>query len=152
MTKLFGKLEALKSNKKKGFTLTELIIVIVIIAILIAALTPAILGVINRANRSADEADLRMIMMAGSVAASLTAGNTLPDAAQVRTQLTGTVADGRYSLYFDASGSIVVSGRIANGGRLRANAGADRVVIGDITDATLQRVDVTMPVGFVDVP
>ncbi|MDR0293063.1 MAG: prepilin-type N-terminal cleavage/methylation domain-containing protein [Oscillospiraceae bacterium] len=52
----------LRSSKRKGFTLIELIVVIVIIAILVAALTPAILGVIERANVAADEADARTIV------------------------------------------------------------------------------------------
>jgi len=55
-------MKKLLQNRKKGFTLVELIVVIVIIAILIAALTPAIMGVINRANISADQADLRTLL------------------------------------------------------------------------------------------
>jgi type II secretory pathway pseudopilin PulG len=61
-------------------------VVIVIIAILIAALTPAILGVINRANRSADESDARAVKMAATVAVTLTPGmavNTLNDTVDV---------------------------------------------------------------------
>jgi len=69
MNKLLNTARTLQKNRKKGFTLVELIVVIVIIAILVAALTPAVLGVINRANRSADEADARSVMMAASVAA-----------------------------------------------------------------------------------
>jgi|GEM_PF-1654916 len=64
-------MQKLMQNRKKGFTLVELIVVIVIIAILMAALTPAILGVINRANRSADEANARSVMLAAGVAATL---------------------------------------------------------------------------------
>jgi type IV pilus assembly protein PilA len=54
---------------KKGFTLVEMIVVIVVIAILIAALTPAVLGVVRRANVSADEADARSVLMVASMLA-----------------------------------------------------------------------------------
>ena len=39
----------LKENKKKGFTLVELIVVLVILAILAALLIPALVGYIDRA-------------------------------------------------------------------------------------------------------
>ena len=58
----------LRKNRKKGFTLVELIVVIVVLAILIAALVPAILGIIDRANRMADEAFARALFTAGNVA------------------------------------------------------------------------------------
>lgn len=57
-------------NNKKGFTLMELIVVIIIIAILMAALAPAILGVINRANETADRSDMNSIITAAAVAAT----------------------------------------------------------------------------------
>jgi len=64
--------KAQKEDRKNtnGFTLVEMIVVIVIIAILLAALTPAVLGVVRRANTTADEADARsVLMMAGVLAA-----------------------------------------------------------------------------------
>ena len=67
MDKLLKARNRMAKNSKKGFTLVELIVVIVILAILIAALVPAILGVINQANIAADQADVRAVMMAGSV-------------------------------------------------------------------------------------
>jgi len=96
----------LRKNGRKGFTLVELIIVIVIISILIAALTPAIMGVIKRANVAADEADARTVMMAGSVAGVVKQG--VPDADQVRAELTGSgnVRAGTYDVYF--SGPVAI--------------------------------------------
>ena len=43
----------MKKNNKKGFTLTELIVVIVIIGILAAVLIPSITGYVKKAHRSA---------------------------------------------------------------------------------------------------
>lgn len=70
-------MKKLMQNRKKGFTLVELIVVIVIIAILIAALTPAIMGVINRANESADRAELRVILLEAQAAAIDNNGNVV---------------------------------------------------------------------------
>lgn len=43
------------TNKKRGFTLVELVIVIAVIAILSAVLIPTFTGIINKARQSADE-------------------------------------------------------------------------------------------------
>jgi len=105
-------------RSKKGFTLIELIVVIVIIAILIAALTPAILGVIRRANIAADEADARTVMMAGSVAGL---GQTPPaqppaDGALILAELTGSgnVRPGTYTVFFEDSIAVGASLAAAN--------------------------------------
>ena len=45
----------MKKNNKKGFTLTEMIVVIAIIGILAGVLIPTITGYIKKANRSNDE-------------------------------------------------------------------------------------------------
>lgn len=45
----------MKKQNKKGFTIIELVIVIAVIAILAAVLIPTFTGLINKANRSADE-------------------------------------------------------------------------------------------------
>jgi prepilin-type N-terminal cleavage/methylation domain-containing protein len=62
---------------QKGFTLVELIVVIAVVAILIAAVAPAALGVINRAQRTADESDARHVLTAATL---ITIGNngTIP--------------------------------------------------------------------------
>ena len=44
----------MKSNKRKGFTVVELVIVIAIIAVLAAVLIPTFAGLVRRANISKD--------------------------------------------------------------------------------------------------
>jgi len=51
-------------KNKKGFTLMELIVVLVIIAILIAALTPVLIGWINDARETAIRAEGRTVLLA----------------------------------------------------------------------------------------
>jgi type IV pilus assembly protein PilA len=55
---------ALKSKDKKGFTLVEVIVVLVIIAILMAIAVPALTGYIAKANDRALEAEGRNIQVA----------------------------------------------------------------------------------------
>ena len=45
-------MRSLKKNRKKGFTLVELIVVLVILAILAALLIPALTGYIDKARKS----------------------------------------------------------------------------------------------------
>ena len=54
----------LKDNKKKGFTLVELIVVLVILAILAALLIPALTGYINKAKEKSIVAETRQAVMA----------------------------------------------------------------------------------------
>ena len=49
----------MKLNKKKGFTIVELVIVIAVIAILAAVLIPNISKLVKKANQSADESLVR---------------------------------------------------------------------------------------------
>ena len=57
-------MKKLRNNKKKGFTLVELIVVLVILAILAALLIPALTGYIDRAKRKAIVAETRQVVMA----------------------------------------------------------------------------------------
>ena len=54
----------MKENKKKGFTLVELIVVLVILAILAALLIPALTGYIDKAKNKSIVAETRQIVMA----------------------------------------------------------------------------------------
>lgn len=54
----------MKENKKKGFTLVELIVVLVILAILAALLIPALTGYIDRAKKKSIIAETRQVVMA----------------------------------------------------------------------------------------
>lgn len=51
----------IRNDKKKGFTLVELIVVIAILAVLALILIPAITGYVNRANTSKNEANARAL-------------------------------------------------------------------------------------------
>jgi len=51
-------------KNRKGFTLMELIVVLIILAILIAALTPVLIGWINDARESAIRAEGRTVLLA----------------------------------------------------------------------------------------
>lgn len=57
-------LKSLKNNKKKGFTLVELIVVLVILAILAALLIPALTGYIDKAKQKQIIAETRQVVMA----------------------------------------------------------------------------------------
>lgn len=59
----------LKDNKKKGFTLVELIVVLVILAILAALLIPALTGYINKAKEKSITAETRQVVMAAQTIA-----------------------------------------------------------------------------------
>lgn len=54
----------LKENRKKGFTLVELIVVLVILAILAALLVPALTGYIDKAKEKQIIAETRQAVMA----------------------------------------------------------------------------------------
>lgn len=53
-----------KNNKRRGFTLVELIVVLVILAILAALLIPALTGYIDKAKKNEVIAETRMLTQA----------------------------------------------------------------------------------------
>ena len=57
-------------NKKKGFTLVELIVVLAILAILAAMLVPALTGYIDKANKEKIVAETRQAVMAAQATVS----------------------------------------------------------------------------------
>lgn len=62
-------LKKMKNNKKKGFTLVELIVVLVILAILAALLIPALTGYIDKAKNKQIIAETRQTVMAAQTLA-----------------------------------------------------------------------------------
>jgi prepilin-type N-terminal cleavage/methylation domain-containing protein len=76
ITKLMKK----KETKNKGFTLVELIVVIVILAILAAILVPALLGYIDKAKNQQIVLNAKSCLTAAQAEfSSLYASNKLPD-------------------------------------------------------------------------
>ena len=69
-------LKKLKTNKKKGFTLVELIVVLVILAILAALLIPALTGYIDKAKNKSVVAETRQAVMATQTLVDEAYGNS----------------------------------------------------------------------------
>lgn len=67
MKKLFEKFW----KNEKGFTLVELIVVIAILAVLAGVLSPVIIGLVDRANSSADLANSRMLKKMAQIMVTL---------------------------------------------------------------------------------
>ena len=61
---MLNKLLNLRNRKKKGFTLIELIVVLVIMAILAAAAIPTVMGYIDNSRRASYLANMRAILQA----------------------------------------------------------------------------------------
>ena len=72
-------LKSLKNNKKKGFTLVELIVVLVILAILAALLIPALTGYIDKAKEKQVVAEARQIVMAAQTLLDEEYGKNVPN-------------------------------------------------------------------------
>jgi prepilin-type N-terminal cleavage/methylation domain-containing protein len=72
------KLQALKQDQKKGFTLVELIVVIVILAILAAVAVPALTGYIDKARNQGLIADARNLMVAAQTVIVMEHANPSP--------------------------------------------------------------------------
>ncbi len=74
-------MRSLKKNRKKGFTLVELIVVLVILAILAALLIPALTGYIDKAKKKQVVAETRACVIAAQTLADeqYAQGNDLND-------------------------------------------------------------------------
>ena len=76
-----------KAKNQKGFTLVELMVVVVIIGVLVAIAIPVYNNVTNKAERSAIEANLRTID--GAIMQALASEDTQPaDATELKSVLT----------------------------------------------------------------
>lgn len=87
-------LKKLRNNKKKGFTLVELIVVLVILAILAALLIPALTGYINKAKQKQIVAETRQLVMASQTLvdeqyAKLNKGVALKESVNITAKSTG---------------------------------------------------------------
>ena len=139
-------------NKKKGFTLVELIVVLAILAILAAMLVPALTGYIDKANEKKIVATARQYAIAAqSVASDAYADNktvttivvnaAIPDGKTVRTVVT-TDDDEKYAKEFEnlselksgdtAQFSFNASHSIVGNGNNSGN-GATYVISGSLT-------------------
>lgn len=83
-------MRSLKKNRKKGFTLVELIVVLVILAILAALLIPALTGYIDKAKKKQVVAETRSCVMAAQTLADEEYGKGNIDDSTLETKVTGT--------------------------------------------------------------
>lgn len=95
----------LKENKKKGFTLVELIVVLVILAILAALLIPTLTGYINKAKEKSIIAETRQVVMAAQTIADEQYGTLTLTGSKTVTFSLNTKANAKSSATTKADGS-----------------------------------------------
>lgn len=107
-------MRSLKKNRKKGFTLVELIVVLVILAILAALLIPALTGYIDKAKEKQIISETRQSVMAAQTMADEEYAKGTSDT-DIETKLNGD-ANGDLKKLADVPGTIgdidVTNGKI----------------------------------------
>lgn len=82
-------MKKIRQNSKKGFTLVELIVVLVILAVMAAMLVPALTGYIDEARKKKDyNAASEVLTAAQAVAAQYYGSDTTPTAAEAKAYIT----------------------------------------------------------------
>ena len=82
-------MKKIRQNSKKGFTLVELIVVLVILAVMAAMLVPALTGYIDEARKKKDyNAASEVLTAAQAVAAQYYGSDTTPTAAEAKEYIT----------------------------------------------------------------
>ena len=82
-------MKKIRQNSKKGFTLVELIVVLVILAVMAAMLVPALTGYIDEARKKKDyNAASEVLTAAQAVTAQYYGSDTTPTAAEAKTYIT----------------------------------------------------------------
>ena len=134
-------MKALMKKDKKGFTLVEVIVVLVILAILAAVLVPTLTGYIDRANERALIAETRAAVMAAQTIASENYAKgvtTAPDASAVTTL--SELASGSVSSISVDSGKVTALTYTKSGKSCTYSNGVytagDTVVGGSVSPAT----------------
>lgn len=111
----------MKANKKKGFTLVELIVVLVILAILAALLIPALTGYIDKAKNKSIVAETRQVVMAAQTlvdeAYAKDQNTTVAfEVNESETTTTGNITTGAIKKLAEVKGNITVeTGSISEG-------------------------------------
>ena len=83
-------MKKIRQNSKKGFTLVELIVVLVILAVMAAMLVPALTGYIDEARKKKDyNAASEVLTAAQAVVAEYYASDDTPTVAEAQTYVDG---------------------------------------------------------------
>ena len=143
----------MKTNKVKGFTLVELIVVIAIIGVLAAILVPSMLGYVKKANISAANSNAKTVYNAAATACTDcdTNGKTVPSG-EVDLK-TGT--DDFHTYFNSAIGTNALAGLTVCKAKLAAGACTDTLVkkgsyYGQYPTATTSDNATTLPAGWTE--